>query len=144
ASFKLQWCCRGNNNDQHEHDIVSFEKGHITTAERSSKQISLKWESPPQTVLILTKPNSTSVKIVCAEMVSRLLNFGCRFRWLKEKRKLKIYVEPRVRNELLTESSYYNFAQTWNDDKEFWHLHEIIDLVVTLGGDGTVLWVYAP
>nr|BCU01513.1 NAD(H) kinase 1 [Flaveria bidentis] len=130
ASFKLQWCSRGDDDDQHKHDIVSFEKGHITTAERSSKQISLKWESPPQTVLILTKPNSTSVKIICSEMV----------RWLKEKRKLNIYVEPRVRNELLTESSYYNFTQSWNDDNEFWRLHEIIDLVVTLGGDGTVLW----
>ncbi|KAJ0463235.1 putative phosphotransferase with an alcohol group as acceptor [Helianthus annuus] len=130
ASFKLQWCSSGDNDDQHKHDIVSFEKGHITTAERSSKQISLKWESPPQTVLILTKPNSTSVKLLCAEMV----------RWLTEKRKLNIYVEPRVRTELVTESSYYNFAQTWNDDKEFWLLHEIVDLVITLGGDGTVLW----
>ncbi|KAI3746686.1 hypothetical protein L6452_09125 [Arctium lappa] len=130
ASFKLQWCSKGKKDDQHKHDIVSFEKGNITTAERSSKQISLKWESPPQTLLILTKPNSTSVKILCAEMV----------RWLKEKRKLNIYVEPRVRTELLSESSYYNFVQTWKDDKEIWRLHEIVDLVVTLGGDGTVLW----
>ncbi|XP_024971056.1 NAD(H) kinase 1-like isoform X2 [Cynara cardunculus var. scolymus] len=130
ASFKLQWCSKGKKDDQHKHDIVSFEKGNITTAARSSKQISLKWESPPQTVLILAKPNSTSVKILCAEMV----------RWLKEKRKLNIYVEPRVRTELLSESSYYNFVQTWKDDKEIWRLHEIVDLVVTLGGDGTVLW----
>lgn len=32
-------------------------------------QISLKWETHPQTVLILTKPNSNSVRILCAEMV---------------------------------------------------------------------------
>ncbi|KAI7748048.1 hypothetical protein M8C21_028552 [Ambrosia artemisiifolia] len=69
ASFKLHWHCKGEKNDQHKHDIVSFEKGNITTAERSSKQICLKWESAPQTVLILTKPNSTSVKVICAEMV---------------------------------------------------------------------------
>ncbi|KAE8734765.1 NAD(H) kinase 1 [Hibiscus syriacus] len=61
---------KGENGDQHKHDIVSFEKGNITTAERSSKQISLKWESDPQTVLILTKPNSVSVRILCAQMVS--------------------------------------------------------------------------
>ncbi|MBA0658120.1 hypothetical protein Goklo_010354 [Gossypium klotzschianum] len=69
ASFKLSWWCKGENGDQHKHDIVSFEKGNITTAERSSKQISLKWESDPQTVLILTKPNSVSVRILCAQMV---------------------------------------------------------------------------
>ncbi|XP_011080363.1 NAD(H) kinase 1 [Sesamum indicum] len=130
ASFKLSWCCKGDKSDRHKHDIVSFEKGNITTAERSSKQISLKWESPPQTVLILTKPNSTSVRILCLEMV----------RWLKEQKKLNIFVEQRVKTELLTESSYYSFVQTWLDDKELLLLHTKVDLIVTLGGDGTVLW----
>ncbi|ONI13917.1 hypothetical protein PRUPE_4G254100 [Prunus persica] len=129
ASFKLSWCCKGDQSDQHKHDIVSFERGNITTAERSSKQISLKWESQPQTVIILTKPNSTSVRILCAEMV----------RWLREQKKLDIYVEPRVRAELLTESSYYNFVHTWKET-EIMLLHTKVDLVVTLGGDGTVLW----
>ncbi|XP_050224900.1 NAD(H) kinase 1 [Mercurialis annua] len=129
ASFKLAWCCKGDS-DQHKHDVVSFERGNITTAERSSKQISLKWESDPQTVLIMTKPNSTSVRVLCADMV----------RWLKEHKKLQIYVEPRVRNELLTESSYFNFVHTWKVDKEISQLHTKVDLVVTLGGDGTVLW----
>lgn len=39
ASFKLSWCCNGENSDQHKHEIVSFEKGNITTLERSSKQV---------------------------------------------------------------------------------------------------------
>uniref|UniRef100_M1APC0 Poly(P)/ATP NAD kinase n=2 Tax=Solanum tuberosum TaxID=4113 RepID=M1APC0_SOLTU len=130
ASFKLSWCCKGEKSDQKKHDIVSFEKGNITTAERSSKQISLKWESPPQTVLILTKPNSIAVRILCSELV----------RWLKEQKSLNIVVEPRVRTELLTESSYYQFVQTWENDKEIMSLHSKVDLVVTLGGDGTVLW----
>ncbi|KAJ9558620.1 hypothetical protein OSB04_013234 [Centaurea solstitialis] len=129
ASFKLHWWCKGEKNDQHKHDIVSFEKGNISTAERSSKQICLKWESPPQTVLVVTKPNSTSVKVLCGEMV----------RWLREK-KLNIYVEPRVRTELVSESSYFNFLQTWKDEDGIFLLHEKVDLVVTLGGDGTVLW----
>lgn len=133
ASFRLSWCCKGEKSDQHKHDIVSFERGNITTAGRSSRQISLRWESNPQTVLVLTKPNSISVRILCAEMV----------RWLREKKKLDIYVEPRVRVDLLTESSYFNFVQTWKDDKETFLLHTKVDLVVTLGGDGTVLWVCA-
>ncbi|XP_059625041.1 NAD(H) kinase 1 isoform X2 [Cornus florida] len=130
ASFKLSWCCKGDKTDQHKHDIVSFERGNITTAERSSKQISLKWESQPQTVLILTKPNSTSVRILCAEMV----------RWLKEQKKLDIFVEPRVKVELLADSSYFNFVQSWQHDNEVMLLHTKVDLIVTLGGDGTVLW----
>ncbi|KAI9075067.1 hypothetical protein K1719_042965 [Acacia pycnantha] len=130
ASFKLSWCSKGEQSDQHKHDIVSFERGNITTAERSSKQISLKWESCPQTVLILTKPNSVSVQMLCAEMT----------RWLREQKKLNIYVEPRVRKELLNESSYYSFVETWKDDKEISLLHTKVDLVITLGGDGTVLW----
>ncbi|OIT33687.1 PREDICTED: NAD(H) kinase 1 [Nicotiana attenuata] len=130
ASFKLSWCCKGEKSDQKKHDVVSFEKGNITTAERSSKQISLKWESPPQTVLILTKPNSTAVRMLCSEMV----------RWLKEQKSLNIFVEPRVRTELLTESSYYQFVQTWENDNEVLRLHTKVDVVVTLGGDGTVLW----
>ncbi|KAL2596156.1 hypothetical protein AAZV13_11G085900 [Glycine max] len=108
ASFKLSWFSKGDQSDQYKHDIVSFERGNITTAERSSKQISLKWESCPQTVLILTKPNSVSVQILCAEMIT----------WLRQQKNLHIYVEPHVRVELLTESSYFNFVETWNDDRE--------------------------
>ncbi|XP_042480230.1 probable NAD kinase 1 isoform X2 [Macadamia integrifolia] len=130
ASFKLQWGSNGQKNGQHKHDIVSFERGNITTEGRSSKQIFLKWESQPQTLLILTKPNSTSVRVLCAEMV----------RWLKDQKKINVYVEPRVRTELLSESSYFNFVQTWKDDEEVLLLHMKTDLVVTLGGDGTVLW----
>ncbi|XP_011045414.1 PREDICTED: NAD(H) kinase 1-like isoform X1 [Populus euphratica] len=130
ASFKLSWWCKGDISDQHKHDIVSFERGNITAAGRSSKQISLKWESSPQTVLVMTKPNSTSVQILCADMI----------RWMKEHKKLNIYVEPRVMGELLSESSYFNFVQTWKDEKEILSLHTKVDLVVTLGGDGTVLW----
>ena len=39
ASFKLSWGCNGDKNGRHKHDFVSFEKGDITTAERSNKQV---------------------------------------------------------------------------------------------------------
>lgn len=38
-------------------------------------------------------------------------------RWLKEQKKLNIFVEPRVKSELLAESSYYNFVKSWLDGK---------------------------
>ncbi|XP_023641184.1 NAD(H) kinase 1 isoform X3 [Capsella rubella] len=130
ASFKLSWRCKGMANDQHKKEIVSFERGNISTAERSSKQISLTWESDPQTVLIITKPNSTSVQVLSVDMI----------RWLRTQKGLNIYVEPRVKAELLSESSSFNFVQTWEDDKEISLLHTKVDLLITLGGDGTVLW----
>ncbi|KAH9741400.1 NAD(H) kinase 1 [Citrus sinensis] len=113
ASFKLSWRCKGENSDQHKHDIVYFERGNITTAERSSKQ-----------VVIIVTIDSKEI-----------------WKWLREQKKLNIYVEPRVRAELLTESSYFSFVQTWKDEKEILLLHTKVDLVVTLGGDGTVLWL---
>ncbi|CAD6333934.1 unnamed protein product [Miscanthus lutarioriparius] len=130
APFRLLWGCDGDKNGQHKRDFVSFEKGDIKTAERSNKQILLKWESPPQTVLFVTKPNSNSVLTLCAEMV----------RWLKEHNNMNVFVEPRVRKELLAEDSYFSFIQTCNNDQEAKTLHTKIDLIVTLGGDGTVLW----
>ncbi|XP_074293838.1 putative NAD kinase 1 [Silene latifolia] len=129
ASFELSWN-EGENGNQYKHDVVSFERGNISTTERNSKQIFLKWVSRPQTVLVLTKPNSISVRLLCSELV----------RWLKEQKKLNIYVEPRVLSELLDESSDFNFVQTWKNDKEFMLLRTKVDLVVTLGGDRTVLW----
>ncbi|KAL6610139.1 hypothetical protein ACP70R_040108 [Stipagrostis hirtigluma subsp. patula] len=145
APFRLSWGCDGDKNGQHKHDFVSFEKGDIKTAERSNKQILLKWESPPQTVLFVTKPNSNAVHALCAEMV----------RWLKEHNNINVFVEPRVSKELLAEDSYFNFIQTWDNERlSFWYptneniltdqaiktLHTKVDLIVTLGGDGTVLW----
>nr|VDC71944.1 unnamed protein product [Brassica rapa] len=140
ASFKLSWGCKGQANDQHKKEIVSFESGNITTPDRSSKQISLTWESSPQTVIIFTKPNSTSVRVLSVEMV----------RWLRDHKGLNVYVEPRVKAELLSESSSFDFVQTWEDGKhlslsfflykEISLLHPKVDLVITLGGDGTVLW----
>ncbi|CAN4089808.1 unnamed protein product [Withania somnifera] len=46
ASFKLSWCCKGEKSDQKKHDVVSFEKGNITTAERSSKQAASMFKGP--------------------------------------------------------------------------------------------------
>lgn len=123
-------------------------------------QIFLKWESPPQTVLFVTKPNSNSVHALCAEMVryvtfmpyhiglkvyqlsgSALLNSNVSFfsvnyspvcyvmciakyfvmciscRWLKEHNNINVFVEPRVSKELLTEDSYFNFIETWDNGR---------------------------
>ncbi|XP_078442768.1 NAD kinase 1 [Wolffia australiana] len=130
ALFKLYWGCNGEKNGQHKREVVSFERGDIAAIERSSKQIFLKWESRPRAVLILTKPNSSYVRVLCSEMV----------RWLRYCKNINVFVEPRVRTELLEEGSEFNFLQTWENEEDISDLHTKVDLVVTLGGDGTVLW----
>ncbi|KAM6596597.1 hypothetical protein CsatA_007121 [Cannabis sativa] len=132
ASFKLSWRVEGEQSEQHKHDIVSFENGNITTTRGRSNQISLTWASHPMTVLIFTKLKSPPVDLVCEDMV----------RWLKDYKNLEIYVEPRVRKYLLEKSPYFEFVHTWKDgdDSEITLLHKEVDFVVTLGGDGTVLW----
>lgn len=130
VSFTLAWGCDGVKNRHHKHDVVSFESGDITTAVRSSKQIILEWDTPPQTVAILTKPNSPQVQALCKEIV----------KWLKEDKGMDIFVEPRVKKELLAEGAFYSFVQAWETDEEVQTLHTKVDLVITLGGDGTVLW----
>ncbi|KAM6577425.1 hypothetical protein CsatB_029262 [Cannabis sativa] len=132
ASFKLSWRVEGEQSEQHKHDIVSFENGNITTTRGRSNQISLTWASHPMTVLIFTKLKSPPVDLVCEDMV----------RWLKDYKNLEIYVEPRVRKYLLEKSPYFEFVHTWRDgdDTEITLLHKEVDFVVTLGGDGTVLW----
>ena len=39
--FTLAWGCDGIKNRHHKHDVVSFERGDITTALRSSKQVKI-------------------------------------------------------------------------------------------------------
>ncbi|KAL2623489.1 hypothetical protein R1flu_003694 [Riccia fluitans] len=130
ASFHLAWGCNGRSGRRHKHDVVSFESGNITTAVRSNKQITLQWDSPPKSVFILTKPNSVSVAKMCGEMV----------RWLKDVKNVRVFVEKNVKKELVEDDSYYNFLLACERDEELALLHTKIDLVITLGGDGTVLW----
>lgn len=131
ALFSLVWGQAGQKNKRHKHDVVSFEAGDITMAIRSNKQIMLTWDTPPQCVFILSKPNATTVQLLCGEMV----------RWLRQEKGVRVFVEPAVKNELIKESQYFEFVETCETEEEVLDLHTKVDLVITLGGDGTVLWV---
>lgn len=39
-------------------------------------------------------------------------------RWLREQKKMEIFVEPRVKVELMTESPNFDFVQTWKDGEQ--------------------------
>ncbi|KAH7315150.1 hypothetical protein KP509_21G036200 [Ceratopteris richardii] len=128
--FNLAWGCDGIKDQHAKHDIVSCERGDIRTDIRRSKQIILEWKSAPRSVAIFMKPNSPHVQALCKEMV----------KWLKEDKGMNVFLEPDVRKELLDESNTYTFVQTWKTGEDIKTLHCKVDLVITLGGDGTVLW----
>ncbi|CAM6096889.1 unnamed protein product [Calypogeia fissa] len=126
ASFRLAWGSDRKKSRRHKHDVVSFESGNITTV-RSSKQITLHWDSSPHSVFILTKPDTPPVATLCKEMV----------RWLQDVKGMRVFVESTVKKELLEDSSYFNSVLTCEEASP---LHGKVDLAITLGGDGTVLW----
>ncbi|XP_002974720.2 probable NAD kinase 1 [Selaginella moellendorffii] len=129
ASFKLLWSYNGDRHRRHKHDIVSYDSGNISAVTSSNKQIILVWESTPRAVCIFTRPNSSAVQELCKKMI----------RWLKEVKNITVFVEQRVKDEL-DESSDCTYVQTWDSEEELLFLHTKVDLVITLGGDGTVLW----
>ncbi|KAF8009224.1 hypothetical protein BT93_J0268 [Corymbia citriodora subsp. variegata] len=133
--IELTWPSKGK-------DILPNENGDIEAAGRNSEQIFLKWKSEPQTVLIIQKPGSDDAQDLCETIV----------RWLDFDKK-DIYVEPRVKENLLKKNYSFNIVKSWPDDKprknsDLQAKHEEeqkdvlnkVDLVITLGGDGTVLW----
>lgn len=128
APFRLAWGSSGETTQRHRHDVVSFEHGSISTVVRGNRQICLMWKSPPKRILIINKPGSVQIRELCASMI----------RWLWTKG-VEIIVEPKVLEELKGESSDFDEVETWKEE-ELQDLHKKVDLTVTLGGDGTVLW----
>lgn len=120
ASFRLVWGCAGKVSPRHKHDVVSFECGNISTASRSSKQITLVWDSPPQTVLIISKPNSPTCTALCKEMI----------RWLREEKGVGVYLEPPMKKEILAED-YFNCVKSCETGAHFGAVEEC-DLSCTL------------
>ncbi|KAH8965188.1 hypothetical protein BDL97_04G105800 [Sphagnum fallax] len=128
AMFKLVWSHGLHQSD--EQRSVSVEFGNISTEVQSNKQILLVWETPPKSVVIITKPNAPTVQKLCKEMI----------KWLRDEKDMKVYTEPIVKEELLKESLYFSCVQTCETDQELLELHNKVDLVITLGGDGTLIW----
>ncbi|CAM6046182.1 unnamed protein product [Sphagnum compactum] len=128
AMFKLVWSHGLHQSD--EQRIVSVEFGNISTEVQSNKQILLVWETPPKSVVIITKPNAPTVQKCCKEMI----------KWLRDEKDMKVYTEPIVKEELLKESLYFSCVQACETDQELLELHNKVDLVITLGGDGTLIW----
>uniref|UniRef100_A0AAV1UNL2 NAD(+) kinase n=1 Tax=Peronospora matthiolae TaxID=2874970 RepID=A0AAV1UNL2_9STRA len=99
----------------------------ICTQHRSRNNVQLMWDESPKTVLIVKKPNDPEIADVLVRLAS----------WLQKEKSIDIFLEPTVHDEVKLPN-----ARTWGSKSEDWnHCQGKIDFVVSLGGDGTVLWV---
>mmetsp|Transcript_17108 Transcript_17108/g.25645 ORF Transcript_17108/g.25645 Transcript_17108/m.25645 type:complete len:736 (+) Transcript_17108:72-2279(+) len=100
----------------------------ISHTTKSTNLVRLVWEERPKTVLIIKKPRDPEITKTMAEIAH----------WLHKKQKITVMVEPIVKEDPLL--AKYTYLKTWKK-KQHQHLNEIVDFVVCLGGDGTLLWL---
>ncbi|KAJ3187386.1 hypothetical protein HDU85_006674 [Gaertneriomyces sp. JEL0708] len=92
------------------------------------------WDAPPRTVLIVTKAHEPGLVRVTKNVT----------KWLANALHLKVIVEDRMRDDPVFE--YDDLVASVHDLVDFWTLESVtsiasvIDFVITLGGDGTVLY----
>ena len=99
----------------------------IRTQHRARNNVQFMWDEPPTTVLFIKKPNDPAVTDMLVKMAT----------WLVHERRLRVYLEPSV----VAEVPPLAGTHTWTDERDWHHVQRSIDFVVSLGGDGTVLWV---
>lgn len=102
----------------------SVEESVIAFRGAATEQVMLVWNRRPQTVLLLVKKDP--------ELMPSVLQAA---RYLMQVEKLRVIVEGRVQTQALANGL---FLETFSSSEE---LHEIVDFVTCLGGDGLILHV---
>ncbi|DBA01351.1 TPA: hypothetical protein N0F65_001590 [Lagenidium giganteum] len=120
SSFRLLQC------SDEQCEVFTPMNRSIRTQHRSRNNVHFLWDERPKTVLIVKKPNEPMV----TQMLLR------QAKWLMEERKLNVYLEPTVHAELQIPNT-----STWTSEEHWEECQLNIDFVISLGGDGTVLWV---
>lgn len=98
----------------------------IRTQHRSRNNVQLMWDEPPKTVLIVKKPNEPDT----TDMMRRLAAY------LHKEKRMDVLLEPPVHEEMDLPNT-----RTWAKPEDWEETQRCIDFVISLGGDGTVLWV---
>jgi len=99
----------------------------IKETPQSTNLVRLVWEESPKTILLIKKPGDDEITKFAFDMA----------KWLNDEMKVNVLVEPVV---MKNEGSKLDFLATY-EEEESSKLHEIVDFVVCLGGDGTLLWL---
>jgi len=116
-------------NDQ-ECVYESRQDGSIETQVLSQNLVKLVWVDEPKNIFLLKKPGDVSV-------TKEFLNFA---RFLLDELKKTVIIEPIVLEDPLVQASNLSFL-SWKTPAEFSCLQSTMDLVVCIGGDGTLLWL---
>eukprot|EP00178_Gracilaria_changii_P016466 TRINITY_DN4725_c0_g1_i1.p1 TRINITY_DN4725_c0_g1~~TRINITY_DN4725_c0_g1_i1.p1 ORF type:complete len:736 (+),score=76.56 TRINITY_DN4725_c0_g1_i1:223-2430(+) len=102
----------------------SVADSHVAFRGAATEQVMLQWNQRPQTVLLLVKKDPNLMQSVLEAA-----------RYLLEVEHLKVIVEPQVQTRALANGL---FLDTFASSET---LHQKVDLVVCLGGDGLILHV---
>ncbi|KKA18432.1 NADH kinase [Rasamsonia emersonii CBS 393.64] len=96
---------------------------------RGSDLLSLQWPSPPRNILIVKKQSAPAVTGSLIEFVNHITSTYP---------SLSIILEPQTAEEIHTSFSFPIYTTT-SSSRLSTTTHDKVDLVVTLGGDGTIL-----
>ena len=126
------------------HNTVSLRhRGHIRVDCSARARVTFRWQEAPATVLVVKRPHDAEAAAALLEVAGLLFDRG-----------IRVLVEPETLLELDQGASqlpggFQDRLETWNrrdrgagppQEPEYSRLVQAVDLVVTLGGDGTVLW----
>eukprot|EP00742_Colponemidia_sp_Colp-10_P002996 GILJ01003197.1.p1 GENE.GILJ01003197.1~~GILJ01003197.1.p1 ORF type:complete len:433 (+),score=43.63 GILJ01003197.1:51-1301(+) len=125
---KAGFCIEKRNHGDILRPCREVNNGAIEYPQYSSTLTRLHWQESPSNVLIVKKPNAPDVTEVFEQI----------YKWLKQTKNMNVYVEPSVHQEF---AGTCNSLRTWKDEEELGEVQLLIDFVVSLGGDGTLLWV---
>jgi NAD+ kinase len=117
--FQLQLC------DDEKCVFEDVVNGAIMAKLITKKVVRLRFEESPKSVMVVKKLNDRGASAMFDELVP----------WLHDKG-LQVVVEPTVFAETV---SKYPFLRTWTPE-QLQNLHTCIHFVISLGGDGTLLW----
>ena len=98
----------------------------IRTSQKSLPHSNFSWLQSPKNALVVKKIHDSAATARLIEAVDVLRANG-----------VTPWLERTVWNEL---EALQSLCKTWDDVDERFRLYKIIDFVVVLGGDGTILW----
>ncbi|SPQ93918.1 unnamed protein product (mitochondrion) [Plasmodiophora brassicae] len=113
------------------HSLVEFEPvagSSIRSKVPSLHDVRLSWGERPRNVLVVLKRGLSAARVVLLELAV----------WLIEVQKINVIVEPTVKADV--EPDVAQRLSSWDGDEAKKRILSTADLVVILGGDGTILW----
>ena len=122
------------------HNTVSLRhRGHIRVDCSARARVTFRWQEAPATVLLVKRPQDAESSRALCEVAEFLFE-----------QKIRVLVEPETLKELAEAALMKGLErlETWSqcgdsgtpEEPLYSYLVQAVDLVVTLGGDGTVLW----